>query len=204
MNTSKTSDHSEKNNFHLRSEAGLNPKLKVWFPQPQWLHFPFLSPFLPSPPHRLSSPRAPSPPSAWWRRPWHTEVSPARGQTHRPAGRHRYPPPLLLLLLFHSFRRKKYWDPHISLNLFLFSHFFVIFLLFFFFVQGLLEIFQSLSPLYVSIWYDITLYHSIQNKKNRNPKERLDSTFAQHWDVRRCARIYLVVLIRAAGWREEF
>ena len=29
MNTSKTSDHSEKNNFHLRSEAGLNPKLKV-------------------------------------------------------------------------------------------------------------------------------------------------------------------------------
>ena len=28
-NTSKTSDHSEKNNFHLRSEAGLNPKLKV-------------------------------------------------------------------------------------------------------------------------------------------------------------------------------
>ena len=109
-----------KDNFHLRSEAGLNPKLKVWFPQPQWLHFPFLSPFLPSPPHRLSSPRAPSPPSAWWRRPWHTEVSPARGQTHRPAGRHRYPPPLLLLLPLHSFRRKCSW-------FFLFTHFFLIF-----------------------------------------------------------------------------
>ena len=45
---------------------------------------------------------------------------------------------------------------HIFLLISLFSHFFLIFVLFFFFVQGLLEIFQSLSPLLVCeypIWY---------------------------------------------------